>query len=134
MKRPINDRASRVVLLDEIQVMKKIILLLLVLSLWAFAPSVFASDATGPHSGYFAAMKHDFVRGFKNIIGSPLEIPITIQEYHEKAGRPVIRHFYGFVDGCFRTVTRFGSGAWDWFAALIPGAQDGFPVKPETLF
>jgi hypothetical protein len=29
---------------------------------------------------------------------------------------------------------RFGSGAWDFVAAFLPGHQEGMPVDPETLF
>lgn len=83
---------------------------------------------------YVENMKRDLLRGVKNVIGSPLEIPITVQEYHEKAGRPVIRHIAGLLDGGFQMATRFGSGAWDFVAAFIPGHQQGMPVDPETLF
>ncbi len=85
-------------------------------------------------SEYQDNMKRDLVRGFKNVVGFPLEVPITIQEYHEKAGRPVIRHISGLVDGTFRGIVRLGSGLWDFVAAFLPGHQEGMPVKPETLF
>ena len=81
-----------------------------------------------------ANMQADFVRGFKNLAGAIFEIPITIQEYHEGSGRPVIRHAAGLIDGLFQGVVRLGSGAWDMVAALIPGHQEGLPVDPETLF
>ena len=83
---------------------------------------------------YFKNMKRNFVRGSKNFVTSPLEIPITIQEYHEQAGLPLIRHLAGFADGTFRMIARAGSGLWDFFSAFLPGNQDGLPVKPETLF
>lgn len=122
----------------------------LVLGLLAGASAVFADDGTetmdttvAPAStsssssasgSYGENMKNSLLRGVKNIIGSPLEIPITIQEYHEQAGKPVVRHVAGFVDGLFQGVVRFGSGAWDFVAAFIPGHQEGMPVDPETLF
>ena len=73
-------------------------------------------------------------RGFKNIIGSPLEIPITVQEYHEGPGKPVIRHLAGAVDGSMKMVLRAGSGLWDWLFGWIPNHQEGLPLDPETLF
>ena len=102
------------------------------------------ADEEPMHSGSRAAMKssgdykenmkHSLVRGLKNIVGAPLEIPITIQEYHEREGRPVIRHIAGLIDGSFQMLVRFGSGAWDLVAAFIPEHQEGMPVDPETLF
>ena len=86
------------------------------------------------HASYGSEMKRDFGRGLKNILSFPLEIPITIQEYHESSGYPVVRHMTGLADGIFQAVSRLGSGLWDIPAALIPGIQDGLPVTPETLF
>lgn len=120
--------------------MKKITTLILVVTLMLLAAPVFAQTETaaagtaGTSDDYQANMKHDLLRGFKNVIGSPLEIPITIQEYHGKEGRPVIRHVAGLIDGTFQGVVRFGSGAWDFVAAFLPGHQEGMPVDPETLF
>lgn len=93
-----------------------------------------ASPAPAASGDYQENMKHDLVRGFKNFFGAPLEIPITIQKYHEGSGRPVIRHVAGLLDGVFRTVVRFGSGAWDFIAAFLPDHQQGMPVDPEVLF
>jgi len=84
--------------------------------------------------GYFKNLQHDYKRGMVNILTSPAEIPITIQEYHEGAGRPLIRHLAGAVDGAFRMFTRAASGAWDLVFGWIPGDQEGFPPDPETLF
>jgi hypothetical protein len=110
----------------EADVFRKIILVLL-----AFAV-LFPSAA---HASYLSDMKHDLVRGIKNVVSHPAEIPITIQEYHEAAGYPVVRHLTGLADGIFQAVSRLGSGAWDLImAAWIPGIQDGLPVQPETLF
>ena len=111
--------------------MKKTFLLWTLLGLVLFANG---RTALAEQAGYFRTLGRDFKRGFKNIISAPLEIPITIQEYHERAGRPVIRHITGFFDGTVQTVERFGSGLWDWVAMLVPGEQEGLPVKPETLF
>ncbi len=84
---------------------------------------------------YFHAMKRDLGRGLKNVLTSPLEIPITIQEYHESSGYPFVRHLAGLSDGIFQSLERFGSGGWDLLvAAYIPGAQEGVPPSPETLF
>lgn len=100
----------------------------------ALALMAVPARADQPGGTYKANMQQTLVRGFKNVISAPLEIPITIQEYHEKAGRPVIRHIAGFVDGAFQMFMRFGSGAWDFVAAFLPGHQEGMPVEPETLF
>src|SRR3989338_1774374 len=91
--------------------------------------------STPLHAGeYGKAVAYNLKRGIKNVIGSPLEIPVTIQDYHEQAGPPFIRHMIGFAGGTFRMVARFGSGAWDLVAAWIPNLQKGLPVKPETFF
>jgi putative exosortase-associated protein (TIGR04073 family) len=86
------------------------------------------------HAGYWGNMAHDFGRGIVNIVSSPLEIPITIQKYHESSGYPVVRHVTGLFDGTFRMVKRAGSGLWDFVIAIIPGDQEGVPPTPETLF
>ncbi|MDP3920964.1 MAG: hypothetical protein Q8R76_09205 [Candidatus Omnitrophota bacterium] len=117
--------------------MKKISVLLLILSLAFVATPALAGEHGGEHGGsnmYLDQMQTTLVRGIKNVVGAVAEVPMTIQEYHEGTGRPVIRHLAGTVDGLFRMVVRFGSGAWDLVAALIPGHQDGMPVDPETLF
>lgn len=86
-------------------------------------------------SAYVSNMKHNLGRGFKNILTSPLEIPITMQEYHESAGKPYLRQMVGFLDGTFQMLTRAGSGVWDIvIASWIPGAQEGFQQNPEILF
>lgn len=96
---------------------------------------LFCAPYASAETGYFQAMKHDWVRGLKNVVGFPLEIPVTIQKYHESAGYPVVRHLAGFTDGVFRAIVRAGSGLWDLVpASLIPGIQEGLPVSPETLF
>lgn len=93
-----------------------------------------AAPAAASQPSHWQNLKNDYVRGFKNIVSSPLEIPVTIREYHAGKGLPVVRHLGGAVDGTFRTLLRLTSGAWDLVAGWVPGAQDGFPVEPETLF
>ncbi len=111
--------------------MKKIgMLLVLILALTAFS----GRPAMAAQKSYWENMKHDFGRGLKNVVSFPLEIPITIQEYHEKPGRPFIRHTAGFFDGFVQAVERLGSGLWDFAAMLVQGAQNGVPASPETLF
>jgi len=90
---------------------------------------------TRTQPGYFANMANDWRRGITNIVSSPLEIPITVMNYHrEDKNPPVIKHAAGFFDGIIRTVARCGSGIWDIVVSFIPGDQEGAPVKPETLF
>ena len=112
--------------------MKKIVSLILIAGIVIIGAPAFAAETSS--GDYQANMQKDLLRGFKNVIGAPLEIPITIQEYHQKAGRPVIRHIAGLIDGIFKGVVRFGSGAWDFVAAWVPGHQEGMPVNPETRF
>jgi putative exosortase-associated protein (TIGR04073 family) len=107
--------------------MKIKILLMSLIGLLITTPA-FAEDS------YLHAMRRDLVRGFKNVLTSPLEIPIAIQEYHESAGKPYVRQMAGFFDGTFQMLTRLGSGVWDIPAAFIPGIQEGLPPTPETLF
>ena len=113
--------------------MKKIVLLILIAGIVIIATPAFAATATSG-GDYQSNMQKDLLRGFKNVLGAPLEIPITIQEYHQKAGKPVIRHIAGLIDGTFQGVVRGGSGLWDFIAAFLPGHQEGMPVDPETLF
>lgn len=99
---------------------------------------VFGLFLSGPawavEKPYWDNWKRDFGRGVKNVLSSPLEIPITIQDYHEKAGYPVVRHTTGFFDGTVKFVERAGSGLWDLITMWIPGDQEGLPPTPETLF
>ena len=82
---------------------------------------------------YTEQLKRDVVRSTTNLVSSPAEILVTVQKYHREPGPAVFREIAGFVDGVFRTITRFGSGAWDAPAAFIPGEQEGIPPQPETL-
>lgn len=109
--------------------MKKRIWLAAGLMLLSMALPAQAADGT-----YFQNMQHALTRGIKNVLGAVLEIPVTIQEYHEQAGTPGVRHMAGFVDGTFQAISRMGSGMWDLLAAFLPGNQQGIPVTPETLF
>lgn len=85
-------------------------------------------------AGYWKNLGYDWKRGFKNIISSPLEIPVTIKEHHDGPSYPVVKHLTGLADGIFQGIARLGSGAWDFPAGLLPGIQEGLPVTPETLF
>ena len=82
---------------------------------------------------YFENLAYDYGRGLRNIVTAVFEIPITVAEYHDKEGTPGVKHLAGLADGFFQTVTRLGSGAWDLFAGIIPGQQEGYPPDPETL-
>ena len=114
--------------------MKRTMAMLLVVMMSMAAPAFADHHMAGGSNDYLANMQADFVRGLKNLVGAVFEIPITIQEYHEKEGKPVIRHVAGLVDGSFQGLLRAGSGAWDFVAAFLPGHQEGMPVEPETLF
>ena len=103
---------------------------LIFLCLALVSPAVFAAEGDSYGKNFVRTWK----RGFTNVLTSPLEIPVTMQEYHEKAGRPFVRQSAGFVDGTCQMVERAASGLVDLFAAFLPGMQDGIPVKPETLF
>lgn len=86
--------------------------------------------------GYFTKLGKTFTRGVKNVVTSPWELPYTIHQ-HDKTddGNPrVFRDTAGIFDGIFRVATRFGCGAWDMLFCLVPGDQDGLPLKPETFF
>ena len=91
-------------------------------------PAVRAGDS------YQEKNQSALVRGFKNIVGAPLEIPVTMVHYSQGDGRPVIREIAGFFDGAVRTVAREVNGLFDAFMSFVPGEQDGYPLKPETLF
>lgn len=86
------------------------------------------------HAGYWKNLGYDWTRGVKNMVSSPLEIPLTIKEHHDGPAYPVVSQVTGFFDGVFQGIARLGSGAWDFPAGLLPGVQEGLPVVPETLF
>ena len=91
-------------------------------------PLLWADDS------YQAKNQSTLVRGFKNIVGAPLEIPVTMTQYSRGDGRPVIREIAGFFDGVFRMGAREANGLFDAVMSFVPGEQDGYPVQPETLF
>jgi len=98
-----------------------------------FFPPVPVYAAQEP--GYFTQMGRTFGRGIKNLVSFPWEIPYTIGKYdHETTNPRVFRDTAGFFDGAFRMITRLGCGAVDVFASVVPGSQDGLPLKPETFF
>ena len=102
----------------------------------AFILSLCQPAAYAAEKGYWGQLGETFTRGVKNVISSPWEIPYSIHK-HDKTdnGNPrLVRDTTGLVDGIFRTVTRFGCGAWDMVWAFVPGDQEGLPLKPETFF
>ncbi len=110
--------------------MKKLFLAFILLNLLVPAAISFAEV----ENAYQKNMERDLVRGFKNVLSCPAEIPRTIGKYDKGEGRPVVRHFAGFFDGITQMAARGASGVWDFAAAFMPGQQEGFPVTPETLF
>ena len=64
------------------------------------------------------------------------EIPATIKEHDaQNNGTPrFVRDTAGFFDGTLRALTRFGCGAWDMVWCVVPGNQEGLPLKPESFF
>lgn len=82
---------------------------------------------------YSQNLKFDLKRGLKNVLTSPLEIPIGIQDYHERAGWPVVRQTAGAFAGAGKMILRLGSGLLDFGAAWLPGMQKGLPPDPEVL-
>ncbi|MFH0984620.1 MAG: hypothetical protein V1882_03685 [Candidatus Omnitrophota bacterium] len=106
--------------------------LVLMLMLGLLLPSVCVAE----EQGYFAQMGQSLARGSKNFVSFPWEIPSTIARYDQKTdGNPrFFRDVAGFVDGTFRSVTRFGCGVWDIFFSIVPGQQNELPLKPETFF
>lgn len=111
--------------------MKKNQWIIFIYFIFLFPASLWAESGV---VNYFKTMGKDYVRGVKNVISSPAEIPITMKEYRGKEGYPVFLQMAGFADGTFQMIARCGSGLWDFGAGLIPGAQDGYPPDPETLF
>ncbi len=93
-----------------------------------------AYAATGEGESFKIRAKRSLQRGGIKMAGALLEIPITLQEYHEKAGYPLVRHTTGIFEGAFRALHRFESGLWDFVSVLLPGRQKALPVQPETLF
>ena len=106
-------------------------LILVVLLCLSFSPACLAQER-----GYFAQMGHVFIRGLKNTVSFPWEIPATIKQHDQNAdGNPrVLRDVAGFFDGAFRGVTRLGCGVWDVFFSVVPGDQNDLPLKPEAFF
>ena len=111
---------------------KKIVLLLIFGSFCAVSSPV----CKGQEQSYFAKMGQTFTRGIKNVVSFPWEIPVTIQKHDaQDDGSPrAFRDTAGFFDGAFRALSRLGCGAWDMVWAVVPGDQEGLPLKPETFF
>ena len=110
--------------------LRKAGVLLLILMLVQVS-SIYAAE-----KGYWSQLGSTFVRGVKNVVNSPYEIPYTIQQHDQsQSGNPrAFRDAAGFFDGVFRTLTRLGCGVWDMAWAFVPGDQQGLPIDPETFF
>lgn len=93
-----------------------------------------AFAGTMPGDNFKIRMKQGLKRGGLNMLSAPLEIPVSVQEHHEKAGYPLLRHTVGVLEGAFRTLHRFESGLWDFLSAFLPGRQKTISLEPETLF
>jgi len=111
--------------------MKQILGVVVVLSvLLAAGPA----SAEKINDSYQANLQRTFVRGLKNIVTAPVEIPYRIGEHHRKdTAPPVFREAAGFLDGIFGTLERLASGVWDIGMSFVPGFQEGIPVEPETF-
>lgn len=83
---------------------------------------------------YTDTLKKDFGRGAKNLLTAPLEIPVAVQEAHERSGWPVVRQTFGIFEGVIKTVNRANAGLWEMVTGLLPGPQGKIPIQPETLF
>lgn len=84
-------------------------------------------------SDYFSNFGHDLVRGTRNILGAPLEIPRAVDSADKTDESPTVRAYKGFSEGAFNSIRRFGAGLWDWLIAPIPGQQEGLTLHPDTL-
>ena len=98
--------------------------------------SVLCPVCNAQERGYFSQMGQTFTRGIKNVVSFPWEIPATIKEHDaQNNGTPrFVRDTAGFFDGTLRALTRFGCGAWDMVWCVVPGNQEGLPLKPESFF
>ena len=95
----------------------------------------FVPVGAAQETGYFTQLGKTFGRGIKNIVSCPWEIPYTIGQYDRGTTNPrAFRDTAGFFDGVGRTATRLGCGVWDVFSSVVPGQQEGLPLKPETFF
>ncbi|MDD5085065.1 MAG: hypothetical protein PHE61_03360 [Candidatus Omnitrophica bacterium] len=92
-----------------------------------------AEQATLTQAEYEANMKKTLDRGYRNMLFSPGEVVIGIQDNTKPGTIPVVNVFWGFGMGLLKGMRRLGSGSWDVVAAFIPHQQQGMPVNPETI-
>ncbi len=110
----------------------KILALLIVGAIFTALSPVCAAQ----EQGYFTQMGRTFTRGIKNVVSFPYAIPAAIREHDgQNDGSPrAFRDTAGFFDGSFRALKRLGCGVWDMLWCVVPGDQEGLPLKPETFF
>jgi len=101
---------------------------ILVMSLMLQASSALAEE----ENWYIENWKYDFKRANKNVLSSPLEIPVAIDKHAERKGLPFVRHITGLGEGSVEAVSRVMNAAWDYVFMWIPGSQEGAPLDPET--
>lgn len=97
------------------------------------AASAPAGQATLTQAEYESGMKNTLDRGYRNVLFSPGEVIIGIQDNTKPGTIPVVNVLWGCGIGILKGMRRLGSGGWDLIAAFIPHQQQGMPVNPETL-
>jgi hypothetical protein len=93
-------------------------------------------QASSSEGAYCANLKAAYLRGVKNIVSAPLEVPMGIRDAQNKEKKCPMGSTYvvGALKGAGQGLLRLGSGLWDLVAGWLPGHQQGMPVTPETLF
>lgn len=97
------------------------------------AASTSAEQAPLSQAEYEANMKKTLDRGYRNVLFSPGEVAIGIQDNTKPGTIPVVNVLWGCGIGLLKGMRRLGSGGWDLIAAFIPHQQQGMPVNPETI-
>jgi len=121
----------------------------LVLVVGLLAPEALAEDLLSPPSSstwvaegrYHDALDPSFVkpvvklgRGLGNVVGGPLEIPVTIQKLTASTRDPLTGLFTGLILGAFKAVIRTGTGIYEAVTFLIPCPDDYAPILPPLAF